>query len=146
MIPQVIYFRVSIDGLIGGGLCWSVPLVTRQYTPLGIHSLIQTHAHSVVVTNLRVKVTLHVAVRAKRLFDVANVTVLGPQLHGLEPVDVLGVVEHVAHHRSTLVHLVRHASEHNLLDDQSIGVRAQQRTRCQQFTVVAEYEHGQGWE
>lgn len=40
-----------------------------------------------------------------RLPDAAAPARLGPQLHGAEPADVVGAVEHEAHHRLALVHL-----------------------------------------
>lgn len=58
----------------------------------------------------------------KGLEDVSSATVLGEELDGFEPLDVVGVVEHVANHCGALVHLERIASKHNLLQNDSIRI------------------------
>ena len=57
--------------------------------PLGKASLVQVHEHSVLRFHHVAELTLHVAVCAEWLADVAAATVLGAQLDRLEPVHVL---------------------------------------------------------
>ena len=60
--------------------------------------------------------------------DPPSTTILGPQLQGLEPADILRVVEHPPHHCLLLVNLHRVARQHNLLQNYSIWITAAQCT------------------
>lgn len=62
-----------------------------------------------------------------RDLDAAAAAVLGPQLDGAEPANVLGAEEHPAHKRLLLVHLDRVARQHHLLYHEPVWVAAAQR-------------------
>ena len=69
----------------------------RIIVPLGEHSLVQIHQDRVLLGNLSIKDTLHMSMSAETFLDVASPTILGPQLHWLEPLNVLPVEEHEPH-------------------------------------------------
>lgn len=71
--------------------------------------------------------------RAEGLFDVADTAVLRIELHRLEPlrdpitptmkyVDILGVVEHLAHRRRASADLDGIAGQDDLLENDAIGI------------------------
>lgn len=56
----------------------------------------------------------------------SGTTVLGEELDGFEPLDVVWVVEHVANHSGSLVHLEWIAGKHNLLQNDSVWIDTMQ--------------------
>eukprot|EP00047_Mylnosiga_fluctuans_P001154 m.215504 g.215504 ORF g.215504 m.215504 type:complete len:523 (+) comp10148_c0_seq81:71-1639(+) len=90
--------------------------------PLRVHALVEVHDDRVVGPQRVVEHALHVPVSADALLDVAAAAKLGRELDRLEPGNVLGREEHVAHDRRPLVDLEGVAAEANALDDHAVGV------------------------
>ena len=100
---KFIYLRCKLLHLLL--LFCDVIVNVRIISPLGIDSLVQIHEHSVLLGDLTIKDAFHVAVSAQGFLDVSPPSTLGPQLHRLEPVDVLPVEKHEPHGGDPLVNL-----------------------------------------
>lgn len=57
--------------------------------PLGEHSFVQIHHDGVLLSNGTVKHALHITVGTERFFNMTSAAILGSQLHGLKPMDIL---------------------------------------------------------
>ena len=69
------------------------------------NSLVKVEKNRILLGHDPIKYTLHVAMCSQRLSDVTTEPLLGPQLYGFEPRDVLAVKEHEAHSGMSLVYL-----------------------------------------
>lgn len=74
--------------------------------------------------------------RTETFLDVTTAPSLGPQLQGLEPVDVLGVEEHVADGDDSLVDLERMTRENSSLRDNAGLVRGDDSALADKLEVV----------
>ncbi len=111
-----------------------------RVAPLGVDALVEVHEHRVLRLHDVAEVALHVAVRAQRLPDVAAAAVAGAQLDGLEPVDVLGVEEHVADDGVLVADAPRVAAEHDALQHDPVRLHAQQAARRHQRLLAYKRE------
>ena len=78
-------------------------------------SLIQTNSNRILWINLIIKGSLKVPMSTKTLLDKPTATSLGPQLQRLEPVDILGIEEHIPNGNDLLVDLERMTRENGTL-------------------------------
>lgn len=85
---------------------------TRVVIPFGENALVQIHENSVLLSDRPVQNDLHMAMSAEWLLDVASATVLGPQLHWLEPLNVGSVEEHEPNNRRPPVDLKKKLRKH----------------------------------
>eukprot|EP00053_Salpingoeca_punica_P015540 m.143580 g.143580 ORF g.143580 m.143580 type:complete len:832 (+) comp16742_c4_seq2:1498-3993(+) len=148
---SVVLLHVAlVDVVLGIEARRHVQGVARQIgllvDPLRVDALVEAEQHRVVGLELAVKDALHVPVGTEALLDVAAAAVLGHQLHGLEPVDVVRVEEHVADDGRPLVDFVGMAGEADTLDDEAVWVNSHHGSRANQADVCGTHlpEHQDG--
>ena len=78
-------------------------------------SLIQTNPNRILCINLIIKGSLEVPMSTQTLLDKPTATSLSPQLQRLEPVDILGIEEHIPNGNDLLVDLERMTRENGTL-------------------------------
>lgn len=98
--------------------------------------LIQTNPHGILRIKLRIKRRLKVSMRTQTLLDKPTAPTSRPQLQRLEPVDVLGVEEHVPDRNDLLVDLERVAREDGALGDDTGLVGCDDCACCDEVEVV----------
>lgn len=87
------------------------------------HPLVERNPHRIHGTDPPIKRRLEISMRAQTLLDEPAPPTLGPQPKRLEPVDVFGVEEHVAHGNELLVDFVRVSRQDDSFRDDAVGVR-----------------------
>merc|ERR1719341_979208 len=100
--------------------------------PLREHPLVKIHEDGILLCDLSIEDALHVPVCAQTILDVSSSSCLCPQLHRLEPVNILPVEEHKPHCADTLVDVEGVPGENCPLDHNSVRIRREQRASCKQ--------------
>ena len=97
----------------------------HNYLPLDhlrVHPLVKIQAHGIVLLDGLIENNLHQTVRSDWLLDVPGESVLRYQLRWLEPLYVLGSVEHVLDHSFTFSHANRISCQHNPFENNAIRI------------------------
>src|ERR1700744_1549149 len=100
------------------------------------NTLVQTDPPRVLRVDLRIEGSLEVTVGTQALLDETTAAPTGPQLQSLEPVDVLGVEEHVSNRHDLLVDLVRVASEDGTLRNHTAVVWSHNGSGTDQIQLI----------
>ena len=99
-------------------------------------ALVQTDTDRVLGVDLGVEGSLEITVRTEGFLDITAAAASGPELEGLEPLDVLGVEEHVTDGDDALVDLVWVTGEDGALGNDAGLVGGHDGAVSDEFEVV----------